>query len=327
MMKNILYSFECFLRRKISRGTFLKFCLGWLLVLVSESKLLKAAFAQGEQGLPRIKKEVVTPADLVSVAGSDPYKNTVAAIDALGGMSLFVSPGSVVVVKPNIGWDRTPEQAANTDPAVVAALVDLSYKAGAKRVNVFDVTCNDARRCYANSGIEAAATAKGAKVYFADSWNVVKAHFPYKSPMEGWTLLRDAVMCDTFINVPVLKHHGLTDLTLSMKNLMGICTGMRGIMHVDIATKLVDLTDFIKPDLTVIDATRVLMRNGPSGGNLADVEKRDTVFASTDPVLADAYACQLVKKDPLSIGYIAEAARRKMGTADVANAKIKTLTI
>jgi uncharacterized protein (DUF362 family) len=231
-------------------------------------------------------------------------------------MDKFVKKGAVVVVKPNIGWDRTPEQAANTNPAVVAALVELSYKAGAKRVNVFDVPCNDARRCYENSGIQQAAKDKGAQVYFADSWNVVKAKFPYASPLEGWTILRDAVVCDTFINVPVLKHHGLTGLTLSMKNLMGVCTGMRGLIHMGIGEKLVDLTDFVKPELTVIDATRVLMRNG-----------RDTVFAATDPVLADAFACQFVDRDPLSVTYLQEAAKRHLGQIDVGRARIQTIKL
>ena len=321
------YAFECFLREKVSRGTFLKVCLGWLLVLVAENRFLKAAFADVVEVGPRKKNNIPTEQDLVAVSGADPFRNTVAAVEALGGMGRFVKNGDIVVVKPNIGWDRTPDQAANTDPAVVAALVEMAYKAGAKRVNVFDVTCNDPRRCYENSGIQKAAKDKGAQVYMADDWNVVKARFPYKSPMEGWTLLRDAVVCDAFINVPVLKHHGLTGLTLSMKNLMGICTGARGMMHLDIAAKLADLTDFIKPELTVIDGTRILVRNGPSGGNLSDVVRKDTVLASPDPVLADTYACTVAGIDPRSIGYIREAAARKIGKADLSQARIKTLTL
>jgi uncharacterized protein (DUF362 family) len=326
-MRKFLYSLECLLRRQISRETFLKVGLGWLLVLLTENNFLKLAFAEVAESGPRRKVSIATPEDLVVASGPDPYQNTVAVIEALGGMDKFVKKGAVVVVKPNIGWDRTPEQAANTNPAVVAALVELSYKAGAKRVNVFDVPCNDARRCYENSGIQQAAKDKGAQVYFVDNWNVIKAKFPYASPMEGWTILRDAVVCDTFINVPVLKHHGLTGLTLSMKNLMGVCTGIRGMIHVGIGEKLVDLTDFIKPELTVIDATRFLTRNGPTGGNLEDVIRMDTVFAAIDPVLADAFACQLVKVDPLSVSYLAVAAKRGMGLMDVNKARIKTIKL
>jgi len=254
--------------------------------------------------------------------GEDSFKNTVEAIEAMGGMGRFVKKGEVVVVKPNMAWDRTPEQAGNTDPQVVAALVELCYKAGAKRVNVFDIPCNDDKRVYENSGIQEAAVKKGASVYFADHWNVVKAKFPYPSPMEGWPILRDAVVCDTFINVPVLKHHGLTKLTLSMKNLMGVCSGTRGIMHLDIGNKLADLTDFISPDLTVIDATRVLVRNGPSGGNLKDVVVKNKVFVATDPILADSYACQLMKHDPMDIPYIKAAAKRGFGKVDISKADI-----
>lgn len=326
-MNKFLYSLECLLRRQVSRGAFLKICLGWLLFLVAENRFLKAAFAQVAEAGPRPKVSMATPHDLVVASGRDPFKNTVAVVEGLGGMGKFVRKGAIVVVKPNIGWDRTPEQAANTDPAVVAALVEMSYKAGAKRVNVFDVTCNDARRCYENSGIQEAARAKGAQVYFADSWNVVKARFPYASPMEGWTILRDAVVCDTFINVPVLKHHWLTGLTLSMKNLMGICTGIRGMMHVGIGEKLVDLTDFIRPELTVIDATRFLTRNGPSGGNVEDVVRMDTVFASLDPVLADAFAFQLVKLDPSSASYLEAAAKRGFGMTDLSKARVKTIQV
>ncbi|MBF0331843.1 MAG: DUF362 domain-containing protein [Candidatus Omnitrophica bacterium] len=326
-MHRFMYSLECALRQKIGRSAFLKLCLGGVLALLAENRLLKAAFAETVEAGPRLKKATPTEYDLAVAGGKDPYKNTVAVVDALGGMARFVKKGSVVVVKPNMGWDRTPEQAANTDPAVVSAIVEMCYKAGAKRVNVFDVTCNDARRCYENSGIQAAAKDKGAQVYFADSWNVVKAKFPYDSPMQGWTLLRDAVVCDTFINVPVLKHHGLTGLTLSMKNLMGVCTGIRGLIHVDIGRKLVDLTDFINPELTVIDATRMLVRNGPSGGNISDVIALDKVMASADPVLADTFACQMVKHDPMSVSYLKEASRRNFGQSDVTKARIKTITL
>mgnify|MGYP000954075888 CR=1 FL=1 len=325
-MEKFFYRLESFLRREISRGAFLKILFGWLLLALTESRFLKLAFAKTGESNGRPKRTIQTGCDLAVSEGPDPYRNTVKAVEALGGMGRFVSKGAVVVVKPNIGWDRTPEQAANTDPQVVAALVEMCYQAGAKRVNVFDITCNDARRCYANSGIEKAAKEKGASVYFADTWNIVKAKFPYKSPMENWGILRDAVVCDVLINVPVLKHHGLTGLTLSMKNLMGVCAGIRGLMHPGIAKKLVDLTDFLSPELTVIDATRVLTRNGPTGGNTADVTVMNKVFASADPTLADAFACSLMKKDPLSVSYIKEAADRQFGNWDVAKANIQNIS-
>ena len=297
------------------------------LFLVSQNTLLKLAFAKTGESNGRPKRDIRGKHDLVVASGDDPIKNTVEAIEAMGGMGLFVKQGSTVLVKPNMAWDRNPEQAANTNPAVVAAIVELCYKAGARRVNVFDAPCNDDRRVYENSGIKKAADEKNAKVYFVDHWNVLEARFPYESKMEGWPIFRDAIVCDTLINVPVLKHHGLTGLTLSMKNLMGVCSGNRGLMHVGIGRKLVDLTRFMNPELTVIDATRVLVRNGPSGGNLVDVEDIKKIIVSTDPTLADSYAATIMNKDPKDIPYIKEAIKLNYGNADITKARVHKITV
>jgi uncharacterized protein (DUF362 family) len=321
-MHNILYKLESFLKRQVSRGTFLKICWGGIAFVVSQNAFLKLAFAKSAEGGPRTKKNIKGLHDLAVSEGDDPYQNTVKAVDALGGMARFVKAGDVVAVKPNMGWDRSPEQAGNTNPAVVAALVDMAFKAGAKRVDVFDVPCNDEKRVHENSGIAQAAKEKGANVSFVNHWNVIKAKFPYESPMEGWPILRDAMDCNVLINVPVVKHHCLTGLTLSMKNLMGVCSGNRGLMHVDIGRKLVDLTDLMSPELTVIDATRVLLRNGPSGGNLDDVEAMNKVIAGTDPVLADTFAATLMKVDPMSIPYIKVASEMRFGSTDITKADI-----
>lgn len=312
---------------KITRRNFLKFSIAGL-AFIAAGNFVSAArtiFAQPAASNGRPKKNIKGKHDLVCAKGDDPYAMTVSAVEAMGGMGTFVKKNGVVVIKPNIGWDRSPEQAANTNPMVVAALIDLSFRAGAKKVNVFDMSCNDARRCYENSGIEKAAKERGANVYFPDDWDTVKAKFKYASPMEGWPVLKDAIGCDTFINVPVLKDHGLTKLTISMKNLMGTCTGNRGLIHQDIAVKIVDLADFISPDLTVIDAFRFLYRNGPTGGNLDDVKRLDSLIVATDPTLADAYAARLAGFDPLTIENIKVAVQRKFGSADLDKADIKVL--
>jgi len=318
--------FEKFTLKKMTRKRFLKLCGIGIGSMALNSALFKAALGKDEVSAGRQVKRIKALHDLAVVKGEDPYAITVKAVEALGGMEKFVKRNSTVLIKPNIGWDRSPEQAGNTNPYVVAALVEMCFKAGAKRVNVFDRTCNDQKRCYENSGIEKAAKGKGANVYFPDDWNIVKASFNYKSPMERWPVYRDALECDTFINVPVLKHHGLTGLTLSMKNLMGICSGSRGLMHFDIGTKLAHLTDFIKPDLNVIDAYRVLLRNGPTGGDLADVMIMKTIIAGTDPVLCDSYAAKLMDKDPLSVSYISQAVKFNLGNADITSADILTIT-
>lgn len=326
-MENLFYKLESFLKRQMTRKGFLKICAAGLLSVVAQNQLLKLAFAKGEESTGRKGLGVKGDHDLVVAEGNDPYQNTIKAIEAMGGMERFVKKGSVVVVKPNMAWDRNPEQAANTNPEVVAALVELCYQAGAKRVNVFDVPCNDDRRVYENSGIQKAAEAKGAKVYFADHWNVVKAKFPYKSGMEDWPILRDAVVCDTFINVPVLKDHAIAGLTISMKNLMGVCSGTRGMMHIDLGDKLVDVTDFIKPDLTVVDATRFLFRHGPVGGNLEDIQVLNKLIVGTDSTLVDTFAATLAQRDPLSVVSIRAAQKRNFGSMDITNADIARIQV
>jgi len=309
----------------ISRKEFLKLCWMGIGSLALNSIFFKLAFSEDKVSNGRVSRKIKGIHDLVVAKGEDPYVITVKAVEDMGGMERFVKKNGIVLIKPNITWDRTPEQAANTNPYVVAALIDMCFNAGAKRVNIFDKSCNDPKRCYENSGIQKIAKEKGANIYFPDDWNIVKARFSYKSPMEGWSIYRDALECDTFINVPVLKHHGLTGLTLSMKNLMGICSGNRALIHFDIGRKLAHLTDFIKPDLNVIDAYRVLARNGPTGGDPADVINMKTVIAGTDPVLCDSYAARLMEKDPLSISYISEGVRLGIGSADIPKADVLTI--
>jgi uncharacterized protein (DUF362 family) len=317
---------EDFFKKRISRRQFVKLSFAGIGTFFAGTIFYK--LARGEEvSSGRKKKFISLNHDLVVAKGDDPYVLTVKALEALGGMDRFVKKGHTVLIKPNMAWDCGPEQAGNTNPLVVATLVELCFKSGAKRVNVFDISCNEPKRCYENSGIAELAREKGANVYFADDWNFVKAHFPYKSPMEGWSIYRDAIECDTFINVPILKHHGLTGLTLSMKNLMGVCGGNRGLIHDNIGIKLVHLTDFIKPDLTVLDAYRVLVRNGPSSRSLEDVEDYKTIIVGIDSTLVDSYASELVGKDPLSISYIREAKNNNFGKFDTAKADIFKLEL
>jgi uncharacterized protein (DUF362 family) len=286
-----------------------------------------AATSSDRKLAPRSKRTVHTSCDLAVVKGNSPAAITRKAVEALGGMEKFVRRGDIVVIKPNIGWDRTPEYAATTNPEVVSELVKLCFAAGAKRVKVFDRTCNTAAMCYAHSGIAGAVRKAGGDIYHIIESKFVPGRFPDGSAMESWPIYRDAVECDCFINVPIAKDHGLSRLTLSMKNLMGVCGGSRGVIHWNIDRKLPELTKFINPDLTVIDAYRILLRNGPSGGNLRDVKKMKTVIAGTDPVLADSYAATLFDMDPKEIGHIRQGETYGLGTTDIAKAAIKKITI
>jgi len=313
---------------RTSRKEFLRSIAAAAAAIPFISALFRPAEARAAERLaPRPKRAVKTLCDLAVARGDSPAAITRKAVEAVGGMGRFVKPGSTVVIKPNIGWDREPKYAANTNPEVVAALIRLCYDAGARRVKVFDNTCNSAAMCYVNSGIADAVRKAGGQISHIIRDKFVPGAFPEGSPMKSWPIYRDAVECDCFINVPIAKHHGLSRLTLSMKNLMGICGGNRGEMHWNIDAKLTDLTRFIKPDLTVIDAYRILLRNGPSGGNLSDVKLMKTVIAGTDPVLADAYAATLFGISPGDIGYIKNGAEAGLGTMNIAGANIRKLSV
>jgi len=259
----------------------------------------------------------------VAVAeGGDPAQVTRNAINALGGMKRFVKPGDTVVVKPNMGWDRTPELAANTNPLVVRAVVEECLRAGAKMVKVFDRTCNDERRCYKNSGIEDALKGlKGVDVKQLEAERFKKVMLNGNA-LKEWDLYGEAVAADVYINVPVLKHHGLSKLTIGMKNVMGIMGGNRGSIHKNIDVALADINAVFKTHLVVVDATRILTAHGPQGGDLKDVKILNKVIASTDIVAADAYATSLFGLKPEDIAVTVEAHRRGLGEINLKRMKI-----
>jgi uncharacterized protein (DUF362 family) len=265
---------------------------------------------------------VPLPASIPGAAaarGSDPGTNVRRAVAALGGMESFVRRGEVVLIKPNIGWDRLPEQAADTDPHVVAELVRLCLAAGAKRVIVTDISCNDPRRCFARSGIAAGAAAAGAEVLEAQRLRMVPAALPGLSA--GLEVIEEVVRADRVINVPVVKHHSLCKATLGMKNWFGVMGRGRNRLHQDIHRALAELGATFRPTLTVVDATRVLAANGPVGGSLADVRSVNAVAAGTDPVLCDAWGAAQLGLAPGSLPFIDEAERRGLGRADLALVK------
>ena len=266
------------------------------------------------------------PAPLVSVARSADYPALVAQVlEPLGSMTAFVRPGDRVVVKPNIGWDRSPEQGANTHPQVVRTVVEAALAAGAARVLVFDRTCNEPRRCYASSGIEAAVRAIGdrrAVIEHADPRKFVPVEINRGQALTRWDIHREALDCDCYINLPVAKHHGLSGLTLGLKNSMGAIGGNRGTLHHDLAQSLADLATVLQPKLTLIDATRILLRNGPQGGDVADVRRLDTLVASADPVAADAWATTLFDLRPGDIASTVAAHRMGLGEMDLARMRV-----
>jgi uncharacterized protein (DUF362 family) len=254
----------------------------------------------------------------VAVAeGGDYAAITRRAVAALGGMGAFVKRGDVVVLKPNMGWDRAPEFAANTHPLVVRALAEECLAAGARRVKVFDHTCNDPRRCYINSGIQLALKGmKGVEVKQIEPERFRKVLLNGQF-LKEWELYDEALNANVFINVPIAKHHGLSRLTLGLKNIMGVMGGNRGYTHRNLEVALADVNRVLKSHLTVIDATRILTAHGPQGGSLADVRVLNTIVASRDIVAADAYATTLFGMRPADIPTTVAAARRGLGEMDL----------
>ncbi|HEX8794536.1 MAG TPA: DUF362 domain-containing protein [Polyangiaceae bacterium] len=244
------------------------------------------------------------------------------AVDAMGGMRRFISRGDVVVVKPNIGWDRMPIHAANTNPDVVAAVVKLAYDAGAKRVVVADGSCNDPNRCFQRSGIWRAAYDSGAEV-------VLPQEHRYRTMrlkgdvLDEWPVFTTLVDADKVISVPVAKHHNLAKYTAAMKNWYGVLGGRRNRLHQNIDTSIADLATFMRPTLVVVDAWRVLMRNGPQGGNIDDARDMHMVLATVDQVAADSYGCTLIGQKPENLEYLEMGEKRGLGTRRWENLRVK----
>jgi uncharacterized protein (DUF362 family) len=252
---------------------------------------------------------------LAVVKGPDPAATTRKAIELLGGMGTFVSKGDVVFVKPNISWDRVPEQAATTNPLVVETVVRMVLEAGAKKVLVADNTCNDARRCYKRSGIAEAAERAGADVSFMEDRKFKKVDLGGEVITE-WPVYVDVLEADKIINIPIAKHHNLPGVTLSMKNLMGLIGGARNRLHQKIDESVVDLTAYFKPTLHILDANRILTARGPASGTTKDVKTLNTVAASADPVRIEAFGVTLFGREPREFKHVNLAEERGLGTSD-----------
>jgi len=250
---------------------------------------------------------------LVVARGGGPALLVRAAVAALGGMERFVRPGETVLVKPNMAWDRTPEQGANTQPAVVAEVVRLCRAAGARRVIVSENSIHDAQRVAERSGIGAAVEAAQGELVFPPRSGFERTTLG-GSVLSSWDVLSVLFQADRLINVPVVKHHSLSRLTCGIKNHMGLIGGSRGRLHQEIHAAVVDLAAAFRPTLTVVDATRVMMRNGPTGGRLEDVVAVNAVAAGTDPVACDAWAARQLGLDPAEVGHVVLAEGRGLGS-------------
>jgi uncharacterized protein (DUF362 family) len=235
--------------------------------------------------------------------------------DAAGGISRFVSNGDIVVIKPNISWARQPELAATTHPQVLEAVIELCQEAGAKRVRIADNTIHDARQCFGITGVGMVAKSTGSDLIYPRS-SLMRNMKLRGHRIDVWPVFVPLVEADALINLPIAKHHSLSSLTLGMKNWIGGVGGRRGKLHQDIHQICVDLTNFFNPTVTLIDAVRIMTRNGPSGGSTSYVSVKNTLILSDDPVAADAKAALLFNRKPKNLGFIRLAQKQGIGTYD-----------
>jgi len=272
--------------------------------------------------------------DLLALRGGDsPVDLFKKGISEMGGMQRFIKKGGSVLIKPNIGWDRSPEYGANTNPDLVEAVIRECYNSGASKVYIFDHTCDQWQNCYKKSGIQNAAARTGAELVPASSVDYyIRKSLPNGKVLKEVLIHKLFLQCDTVINIPVLKHHSSTGLTASMKNLMGVVWD-RGEWHRrDLHQCIADFSTFRKPDLVIIDGWRVMTRNGPRGYGLSDVENMKYLFLSTDPVAADAASAMVLAKtsglkSPSDIRYIKLAGEMGLGKNDLSKINIKRITI
>lgn len=295
----------------MNRRDFLKdIAIGSLLINIP-----RRVFAQGT-GFP----------DVAQIQGESPSLITREAIAVLGGMSRFIAKGDKVCIKPNIGWDRTPEQAACTNPEVVKTLVELCFDAGAKEVKVMDNPCNPPRRTYVRSGIQDAAKSAGAKVLLPNDHRLKKVPINGDS-LKEWEVYTDYIETDKIINVPIAKTHSLSRLTLGMKNWLGAIGGNRNQLHQNIDLAMIDLANFFKPALTVMDGYRILLRNGPQGGRLSDVKLHKTVAAGADYVALDAVGASFFGMKPAELRFLQIAKEKGRGEIELEKLTIEKRTI
>ncbi len=265
---------------------------------------------------------------LVAVRDGDRVAMLEKALESLGGIGAFVKPGQTVLIKPNIGWDASPERGANTHPTLVARLTELCFQAGAKSVSIFDNTCDQWQRCYENSGIEQAARAAGAKVVNGKDETLYR-----ETPIPGGTVLKSAKIhqlvldSDVFFNLPVLKHHGGAQMSSAMKNLMG-CVWDRGVYHrTDLQQTIADFLTLRKPDLNIVDAYHPMVRNGPRGKSVEDCVEMKRLLVSADPVLIDAACTKLLGYTTDKVTHVKIGADMHLGTMDLAAAEVRSLKI
>lgn len=271
--------------------------------------------------------------DMVAVMGGEPEVMLDKALEALGGIGKYVKKGQKVVIKPNIGWDRTPELAGNTNPKLVKALVQKCLAAGAEKVTIFDHTCDNWQKCYATSGIAAAVKEAGGIIMPANDEKYFKeVAIPNGVNLKQAKIHEALIEADVWFNVPILKNHGGAKMTCCMKNYMGIVWDRRYFHQNDLQQCIADICTWQKkPVLNIVDAYRIMHQNGPQGKSAADVAVLKSLIASPNIVAIDTAALRLfnqVKKlDMAAVAHIGKGEANKLGSTDLSKVNIKRIKL
>jgi uncharacterized protein (DUF362 family) len=322
----------------------LKFKEGGIMDCSSTKKLTRRQFIKGVAAtatLPLLPDALpfysslahaAADADLVIAKQGSPSQLLQAAMTPLGGIGRFVKKGQRVVIKANIAWARTPEQACTNNPELLSALIKMCYEAGAKRVAVWDHTCDNYQFTFSRSGLKETAQKAGADIFSGHGRNVYQqVEIPKGKKLKTAEVLRDVLESDVFINFPIPKHHFATELTLGMKNLIGVVWDMELLHKIDLHQCIADINTVRKPDLVVMDAIRILTTNGPKGpGKTEDIGE---VITSTDIVAIDAYAAAFFKHPktgkpfkPQEIRFVKNAYDLGLGEIDLSKVKVKKVS-
>lgn len=308
----------------MNRREFLKYALLASVASTIDFTGMRSLMAQGQAS-------VASSPDMVAVMGGEPAAMLDRMLAEYGGIGTFVKKGMKVVLKPNIGWDRAPEMAANTNPALVGAMVRRCLGAGASEVLVFDHTCHDWVKSYQNSGIKAAVEAAGGKMVPGnDESYYVETALPQGVKLKSTKIHRSLRDCDVWFNMPVLKHHGGAKMTCSMKNYMGLVWDRQVFHSTDLQQCIADVTTYSKkPALHIVDAYRIMVQNGPQGKSENDVVSIKSLIASKDPVAADTAALNLYNQaKPItlaSVSHIGQAEKLRLGTTKLDTLNIKRI--
>lgn len=267
--------------------------------------------------LPDFRVQPLTGKTMSIIRTSDRINGLNKAIELLGGMSRFIKTGDTVAIKPNVGFASSPQLGATSNPELLAELVKLCFKAGAKRVIVADNPINAPESCFLLSGIEKAAVSSGAEVMLPRSHYFKPVSLKNSKLIRDWPVFFEPLKnADKLIGIAPVKSHQRSGASMAMKNWYGLLGGRRNIFHQDINGIISDLSIMIKPTLVILDGLDVMITNGPTGGSLSDLRKRNILIASCDQVAADSFGCTLLGLKSNELPFIAMAEKAGAGISD-----------